>query len=86
MVGGLAARNRISLIYATQRLKAAEPGVAPATARQLLVGARHIPTKRHPTLRSPPVFWEPRPTNSCFAPFYLCVRFHPVFHHHANPR
>lgn len=42
--------------------EAAEPGVAPATARQLLVGARHIPTKRHLTLRSPPVFWGPRPT------------------------
>jgi hypothetical protein len=46
-----------------QRLKAAEPRVAPPTARRLLEIERHIATKHKFTLRSSSAVPEPRPTN-----------------------
>src|ERR1700756_5584256 len=43
----LTTRNRVSSLYGTKHLKAAEPGAAQPRARQLSGDARARPTNRH---------------------------------------
>jgi hypothetical protein len=58
----VAGENSASLVYSRQRLKAAEPWVARATARRLSDIAQRKPTKRPLALLKSSAIPEPRPT------------------------